>query len=165
MKYNGISESVAWKQNTIINKSVVLGPIERRREILFLSLAVLSVPPSPGQDLPGQEVPPLPHGIVGNVAMHYGKMGSPPLPCGQTDRCKNITFPQPSGASGKNNKVVLAFHSIDLLPRLWLIYLKNYSCIEIFRRRKKFSFTWDYFETFNKKIIVWETARGAPPTA
>ena len=42
--------------------------------------------------------PPLPHGILGNVAKHYGIWVPPPLWTdrwmdGRTDACQNITFP------------------------------------------------------------------------
>ena len=54
------------------------------------------VPPLAG---PGRLLPQLPHGILGNVAKHYGIWVPPP--CGQTDwwmdgrtdACQNITFP------------------------------------------------------------------------
>ena len=44
----------------------------------------------------GKGVPPG-LGIVGSVAMHYGKG-----PCEKTDRYKSITFAQPSGAGANN---------------------------------------------------------------
>ena len=52
------------------------------------------------QSIMGYGYPPrcLPHGILGNVAKHYG-IWVPPPRCGQTE---NITFPHPSDAGGKN---------------------------------------------------------------
>ena len=47
------------------------------------------VPPPGG--VPGQVPPRLPHGILGNVAKHYGIWVPPP--CGQTNTCENSTFP------------------------------------------------------------------------
>ena len=51
--------------------------------------------------------PPLPHGILGNVAKHYGIWVPPPLWTdrwmdGRTDACQNITFPRTPYAGGKN---------------------------------------------------------------
>ena len=52
-------------------------------------------------------VPPLPHGILGNVAKHYG-IWVPPLWTdrwmdGRTDACQNITFPRTPYAGGNND--------------------------------------------------------------
>ena len=53
--------------------------------------------PPPRLDLAGYP-PVLPHGILGNVAKHYGIRVPPPPPrCEQTE---NITFPHPSDAGG-----------------------------------------------------------------
>ena len=51
---------------------------------------------------PGRVPPRLSHGILGNVAKHYGIRVPPPAPrCEQTE---NITFPHPSDAGGKNEE-------------------------------------------------------------
>ena len=55
--------------------------------------------------VPGQVPPLLPHGILGNVAKHYG-IWVPPLWTdrwmdGRTDACQNITFPRTPYAGGK----------------------------------------------------------------
>ena len=57
--------------------------------------------PPPGWTWQGTPPPhQLPHGILGNVAKHYGIWVPPPPPhrCEQTE---NITFPHPSDAGGK----------------------------------------------------------------
>ena len=54
-------------------------------------------------------VPPLPHGILGNVAKALWDMGTPPplwtdrRMDGRTDACQNITFPRTTYAGGKNS--------------------------------------------------------------
>ena len=52
----------------------------------------------------GPGTPPLPHGILGNVAKHYGIWVPPPVDRqidGWTDACQNITFPRTTYAGGK----------------------------------------------------------------
>ena len=54
------------------------------------------VPPPPQLDLAGYPPRCLPHGILGNVAKHYGIWVPPPVDRqmdGRTDACQNITFP------------------------------------------------------------------------
>ena len=60
-------------------------------------------PPARVSPRPGYPPPQLPHGILGNVAKHYGIWVPPPPPprCEQTE---NITFPHPSDAGGKKAK-------------------------------------------------------------
>ena len=59
--------------------------------------------PPPRLDLAGYP-PRLPHGILGNVAKHYGIWVPPPVDRqmdGRTDACQNITFPRTPYAGGK----------------------------------------------------------------
>ena len=59
----------------------------------------------------GVRVPPLlPHGILGNVAKHYGIWVPPPVDRqidGWTDACQNITFPRTTYAGGNKIRVYL----------------------------------------------------------
>ena len=73
----------------------------------------LVTPPPPPGGVPGPRYPPrggsgypprLPHGILGNVAKHYGIWVPPPVDRqidGWTDACQNITFPRTTYAGGK----------------------------------------------------------------
>ena len=67
------------------------------------------VPPRGGGGS-GYPPPPLPHGILGNVAKHYG-IWVPPPPVdrqidGWTDACQNITFPRTTYAGGKYRRLL-----------------------------------------------------------
>ena len=69
------------------------------------------VPPRgtwPGYPRGGSGYPPLPHGILGNVAKHYGIWVPPPVDRqidGWTDACQNITFPRTTYAGGNKGSV------------------------------------------------------------
>ena len=70
------------------------------------------VPPRGGSGYPpggsGYPPPVLPHGILGNVAKHYGIWVPPPVDRqidGWTDACQNITFPRTTYAGGKKSSV------------------------------------------------------------
>ena len=61
-------------------------------------------PGYPPGGVPDRPPPPLPHGILGNVAKHYGIWVPPPVDRqidGWTDACQNITFPRTTYAGGK----------------------------------------------------------------
>ena len=56
----------------------------------------------------GPGTPPLPHGILGNVAKHYGIWVPPPVDRqidGWTDACQNITFPRTTYAGGNKRSM------------------------------------------------------------
>ena len=85
----------------------------------------LGPPPRGGGTWPGyppeggvpDRVPPplLPHGILGNVAKHYGIWVPPPVDRqidGWTDACQNITFPRTTYAGGNNCR----FRSVWMHP-------------------------------------------------
>ena len=60
----------------------------------------------PPGGVPDQAPPPLSHGILGNVAKHYGIWVPPPVDRqigGWTDACQNITFPRTTYAGGNNS--------------------------------------------------------------
>ena len=62
--------------------------------------------PETPRGVPRPGYPPLSHGILGNVAKHYGIWVPPPVDRqidGWTDTCQNITFPRTTYAGGKNS--------------------------------------------------------------
>ena len=64
--------------------------------------------------------PPLPHGILGNVAKHYGIWVPPPVDRqidGWTDACQNITFPRTTYAGGNETKKEET-HNCTQLPNI-----------------------------------------------
>ena len=87
------------------------------------------VPRPPPGGLPGQVPPwggypdpPLPHGILGKDAKHYGIWVPPPLWTdrsmdGRTDACQNITFPRTPYANGKRENTFGSCH-VQVKPKV-----------------------------------------------
>ena len=71
-------------------------------------LDLAGYPPLAG---PGRVPPWLPHGILGNVAKHYGIWVPPLWTDRRTDTCQNITFPRTMYAGGNKYLDPVYFHN------------------------------------------------------
>ena len=83
--------------------------------------------PGPGPDwVPprgGTRTPPLPHGILGNVAKHYGIWVTPPPPrCGQTNKVKLLPSRRTTYAGGNYLSCILFAPSVHFLNSILVVF-------------------------------------------